>query len=124
MNKGIETEISGDDFIEYIQKNCTFKIVESDQSCNVYRSNINAKTKIKHMRCQHLLCSTSPRSNIRPDEKNLIVKISYYDKDGLVVNGYSNVLIELKCAVRFINKKRLFNIVVFTTLKENCVGKE
>ena len=79
--------------------------------------------KIKHMRCQHLLCSTSPRSNIRPDGDNLIDKLSCYDKDGLVINGYSNVLMELKCVIRFISQKILCNIVFVTTLKEKCVGK-
>ena len=107
------TKISGDDLIEYIQQNYSFKIIESDQSCNVYRSNINSKTKIKHMRYQHLLRLTSPRLNIKPDEDNLIIKTSYYDKDGLIVNGYRNVLMQLKCIVRFINKKRLRNIIVF-----------
>ena len=57
------------------------------------------------MRYQHLLRSTSPRLNIRPDEDNLIIKTSYYDKDGLVINGYSNVLMELKCVIRFISQK-------------------
>ena len=56
------------------------------------------------MRCQYLLCSTSPRSNIQPDGDNLIVKTSFYNKDGLVVNGYSNILMELKFVIRFINK--------------------
>ena len=55
------------------------------------------------MRYEQLLYSTSPRSNIRLDVDNLIVKISYYDKGGLVVNGYSNDLIELKYVIRFIN---------------------
>ena len=49
------------------------------------------------------LCSTSLRSNIRPDINNLIVEISWYDKGGLVDNGYSNVLMELRCVIRFIN---------------------
>ena len=49
------------------------------------------------------LCSTSLRSNIRPDINNLIVEISWYDKGGLVANGYSNVLMELRCVIRFIN---------------------
>ena len=52
---------------------------------------INTKTKIKHMRYKQFLCSTPLILNIRPDVDNLIVKISCYDKGGLVVNGYSNV---------------------------------
>ena len=44
------------------------------------------------MICQQLLYSTSPRLNIRSDVNNLIVKIRCYDKGGLVVNSYSNIL--------------------------------
>ena len=42
--------------------------------------------KVKHMRCEQLLCSTTPKSNIRPYCDNLIVKINCYDKEGLIVN--------------------------------------
>ena len=67
LKKEIETEISGDDLIDYLRKRYPFKIIESGQSYNVYRTNINGK-KIKYVRCQQLLCSTTPRSNIWPDE--------------------------------------------------------
>ena len=59
-------------------------------------------TKIKHIRCQNILCSTTSKSNIRPDIDNFIVKISGYDINDLVVNGYSNVLMELKIIIRYI----------------------
>ena len=103
MKKGIGPKISCDDLIEYLQQNFPFKIIESDQLCNVYCSNVNAKTKIKYVRCQFLLCSTTLRLKIRSDRDNFIVKISCYGTDGLVVNGYSNILMELKCFIRFIN---------------------
>ena len=54
LKKGTGTEISGNDLTEYLQKNYPFKSIEFDQSCNIYRSNINAKINIKHMRCQYL----------------------------------------------------------------------
>ena len=76
------------------------------------------------MRCQHLFCSASLRSNIRPDGDNFIVKIGYYDKYGLVVNDYSNTLMELKYVIRFINKQILYNIVVFHYFKKKIVLKE
>ena len=47
-----------------------------------------------------MLCSTIPKSDIRPYIDNLIVKISGYDINGLVVNGYNNVLMELKIVIR------------------------
>ena len=59
--------------------------------------------KTKHIRCQHLSCSTNPKPNIRPDIDDLVVKISGYDINGLAVNGYSNVLMELKIIIRYIN---------------------
>ena len=34
--------------------------------------------------------------------------MSGYDINGLVVNGYSNALMEFKIVVRYINKKRIF----------------
>ena len=113
MKKGIGNKISGDDLIEYLQKNCPFKIIESDQSCYVYSSNINAKKKL---RCQQLLYSTSSRSYIRTDVDSFIVQIICYDKDGLVVNGYSNVLMELKCIIRFINLKNEYATSFFVLL--------
>ena len=108
LKKGIGTEITGDSLIEYLQKNYLFEIIDSEQASNVYRKYITSKTKIQNIRYQKCLCSTTPRSNIRPDIDNLIAKISCYDKDGLVVNGYSNVLMELKIVIKYINKKRIF----------------
>ena len=71
------------------------------------------------------LCSTTPKPNIRPDIDNLIVKISGYDINDLVVNGYSNILMELKIIVRYINKYKDISTSLFlTTLKGNCVGRE
>ena len=86
LKKGIGTEITGDCLIEHLQKNWSFKIIDSEQSCNVYREYITNITKIKHIRCQNLLCSTTPKVNIRSNIDNLIVKISGYDINGLVVN--------------------------------------
>ena len=53
-------------------------------------------------------------------------KIGGFDKYGLVVNGYSIVLIELKLVIKFINQKKRYciNVVFFTTLKESCIGKK
>ena len=45
LKKGIGTEITGDSLIEYLQKNCPFKIIDSEQSCNVYREYITNITK-------------------------------------------------------------------------------
>ena len=121
----IGTEIHGDDSIECLEKHCPFKIIDSEQASNVYREFINNRTKIKHIRCQNLLYSTNPQCNICPNVENLIVKISGFDKDGLVVNGYSNVLIELTLVIKFINQKKdIVLTLFFTTLKESCSGKE
>ena len=85
--RAIGTEICGDDLIEYLEKNCPFKVIDPEQASNVYREFINNRTKVKQIRCQNLLCSTNPQFNIRPDIENFIVKISGFDKNKLVVNG-------------------------------------
>ena len=77
-------------------KNCPFEIIESEETSNVYRIYITNIAKIKHKRCQTLLCLTTPKSNIFPDIETLIVIISGYDNNALVGNGYSNILMELK----------------------------
>ena len=41
------------------ENKCIFKIIESDQSCNIFLEEISW-TRIKHNRCQQLLCSTNP----------------------------------------------------------------
>ena len=51
----------------------------------------------------YLLSSISPRLNIPTDKDNLIVKIICYDKGSLDVNGYSTVLMKLRCVIRFVN---------------------
>ena len=70
-----------------------------------------------------MLCSTIPKSNIRPDIDNLIVKISGYDINDLVVNWYSNVLMELKIIVRYINKKGYLYIIVFHNVEKKLCRK-
>ena len=46
----IGTEIRGDDLIEYLEKYCPFKVIDSEQASNVYRVFLNNRTKIKHIR--------------------------------------------------------------------------
>ena len=106
-------------------KKLPINIIESDQSYNIYRTNIDGKTKVNHIRYQQLVCSTIPRLNIRLDGDKLIVKISCYDKYGLAFNGYSNFFMELKCVIRFINRTKYYTTsLFFTTLQENCVSKD
>ena len=61
LKKGIGTEITGDGLIEYLQKSCPFKVIDSEQASDVYREYITNITKIKHTRCQNLLWSTTPK---------------------------------------------------------------
>ena len=80
-------------------------------------------TKIKYIICQNILCSTTPESNIRLDINDLIVKISGDNINSLVVNRYSNVLMELKIIVRYINKKYYFYIIVFHNVERKLCRK-
>lgn len=43
--------MTGDDVIKYIESQCTFEIIESNQSCNVLRKRISWM-RIKHINCQ------------------------------------------------------------------------
>ena len=79
MKNGIGTMINGEILIEFLTKLYSFKIIEQEQSMNVYRENITW-TRVKHMRCQQLLCSTTRCSKMRHDIDNLTVKISCYNK--------------------------------------------
>ena len=45
------------------------------------------------------------------------VDIEFWNEDGFVVNGYSNVLMELTIVIRYINKKGYFNIITFHNIK-------
>ena len=43
----------------------------------------------------------------------------------MIVNGYSNILMELTIIMRYINRKKDFSTsLFFTTLKENYDGRE
>ena len=55
--------------------NVLFKIIESDQSCNIVRDNVSWK-RIKHIRYQQLSCSTNPDGKHLEDE-NFIVKSTF-----------------------------------------------
>ena len=65
LKKGIGTKITRDSLIEYLQNNCPFKIIGLEQASNVYREYIMNITKIKHIRCQNLLCSSTPKHSSR-----------------------------------------------------------
>ena len=74
MNIGII--IKGDDLIVLLKDECAFKSIENDQVGNIFRSIIDWP-KIKHLRCQQLLCSTKSCHSNRPDIDNLIVKVTF-----------------------------------------------
>ena len=63
MLKSLYTSITVDYLIKLIENKCAFKIIESEQSCNVFRENISW-TQIKHIKYQQLLRSTNPYGNI------------------------------------------------------------
>ena len=54
---------------------------------------------------------------MRPDIDNLIVNITCYDKHRKAINCFSNAMIELKCMLGYINKKRLLYFNIFYNTK-------
>ena len=70
------------------------------------------------MRRKLLLCSTTPSSNMRSNIDNIIVKITYNDKNWTIINGLNNIMIELKRIMGYISTSFLFAI-----LKEEFLGK-
>ena len=80
--------------------------------------------KIKHLRCQQLLCSTKPCPNKRPEIDNLIVKVTFYDNVENPIIGFCNVMVELKLIISFIdNKKYNHTNLFFSKLHEECCGE-
>ena len=82
----------------------SFSTNKNDEVSNIYRSIIDWP-KIKHLRCQQLLCSTRPCPNKRPDINNLIVKVTYYDNVGNPIIGFYNIMVKLKLIISFIDNK-------------------
>ena len=121
MNIGII--IKGDGLIVLLKDECAFKLIENDEVGNIFRSIIDWP-KIKHLRCQQLLCSTKPCHNKRLDIDNLIVKAIFYDKIGNKIIDFYNIMVQLKLIISFIdNKKYTKGTLFFTTLHEEYVGK-
>ena len=67
--------INGDELIILLKDKCSFRTIKIDEVSNIYRSVIDWP-KIKHLRCQQLLCSTKPCPNKRLEIDNLIVKVT------------------------------------------------
>ena len=97
--------VNGDELILFLNDRCAFKPVENDQVNIIYRSIINWP-KIKHLRCQQLLCSTKRCINKRPNIDNLIVKVTFYDNNGDGIIGFYNIIEELNLIIIFIDYKK------------------
>lgn len=96
----------------------TFKPIENNEVSNIFRSVIDWP-KIKHLRCQQLLCSTKPYHNKVPDIYNLIVKVTFYDKIENAIISFYNIMVELKLIIIFIDNKTYNKVTLFlTTLHE------
>ena len=87
--------IKGDDLIVLLKDKCSFRPIKNDEVGNIYRSIVNWP-KLKHLRCQQLLCSTKLCPNERPDIDNLIVKVTFHDNVGNAIIGFCNIMVELK----------------------------
>ena len=114
--------IKGDELIVLLKDKCSFRPIKNDEVSNIYRSIIDWP-KIKHLRCQQLLCSTKPCPNKRPDIDNLIVIFTFYVNVGNPIIGFC-IMVELKLIISFIdNKKYNQTNLFFSKLHEECCGE-
>ena len=86
--------IKGDDLIVLLKDLCSFRPIKNDEVGNIYSSIIDW-SKLKHLRCQQLLCSTKPFPNKRPDIGSLIIKFTFYNNVGNAIIGFCNIMVEL-----------------------------
>ena len=115
--------IKGDDLIILLKDKCSIRPIKNDEIGNIYRSIINWP-KLKHLRCQQLLCSTNPCPNKRPDIDNLIVKVTFYDNIGNAIISFCNIMVELKLIISYIyNKKDNQTNHFFSKIHEECCGE-
>ena len=98
----------------------SFRPIKNDEVGSIYRSIIDWP-KLKHLRCQQLLCSTKPCPNKRPNIDNLIVKVTFSDNVGNAIIGFYNITVELKLIISCIdNNKYNQTNHFFTKLHREC----
>ena len=90
---GIGTIIDGDLLVEYLQNTCAFKVIESELCANVFCEPLNCN-KVQHLKCHQLLSKTIPCINQRPDNDNLLVKVTCYGKHWVPIVGLIQVMFQ------------------------------
>ena len=101
---------------------CSFKSIEMNLSVIVFRNNL-ILSKVKHIKCHQLMCTSIPCTNKRPYCNDMIFKITCFRNDEISILGYTNYLIELNYVIGFTHK--IFftkSNYFFSLLKEECVG--
>ena len=115
--------IKGDNLIVLLKEKCSFRPIKNDEVGNIYCSIVNWP-KLKHLRCQQLLCSTKLCPNEWLDIDNLIVKGTFHDNVGNAIIGFCNNMVELKLIISYIdNKKYNQTNHFFSKLHEECCGE-
>ena len=84
--------------MDYLSNVYSFKLIETDQCSNVLCDKIEW-TRPQHMWCQQLLYSTILCNDKRPDVNNLIIKVTCYNKNGVSIIGFVNVLVKLNLSI-------------------------
>ena len=103
---GIGSIIDGDVLVEYLQNICTFKVIDSDLCENVFYEPLNC-CKVQHLKCHQLLSKIIPCINQRPDDGNLLVKVTCYEKHGKPIVGFIRVIFQLPLSISFIHSKKI-----------------
>ena len=113
--------IDGDLLVELLQDTCPFKVIRSHQCSNVYIDSLDF-SKVQHLKCHQLLSKTTPFVNQRPDIDNLLVMVTCFEKYGIPIIGFTNVIFSLPLITSYIHEKK--TTILFSSLSNESLGEE
>ena len=80
-------------------------MIGSHQCYNVYTDSLDL-IKVQHLKCHQLLSKTTPCANQRPDIDNLLVMVTCFEKYGIPIIGFTNVIFSLPLITSYIHEKK------------------
>ena len=113
--------VNGGILIEHLQNVHAFKVIDIEQSNNVF-SDVIEGSRIQHIRYEQLLYSIILCSDNKSEEENINFKVKYYNKNGIAILGVINIMIEFKLIVSIIHRNKTCKYSTFVlTIKEECI---